>query len=242
MAYTLEYYSGGNWYSSSVAVLSIRGFTEPDEIQQVRVVHDLLNGNKTEQCIGFQKVIEIRFAATLTPLQRRYLADFILAERKQIYDSDTTLVSELVPEDEALVSEWLESVEHGRKFTARFIDPVVRHVWETGGPLADELMYCKLKVQITGTQASPETLTTNSGKLTTMETGEAWPTLNDTTHVHHVSVNGAPYQERIVNLIKDSISIVSGNLTCQVALADMGKDASDGNDYIDFVLYLQEKP
>ena len=109
----------------------------------------------------------------------------------------------------------------------------------TAGATGGELLYLKKKVQITGTQSSPELLETNVGKLLTMQNNQSWPAFDDSTHDFHIDVNGAPYQDRKVNLASDVVE-AAGNLQFSVALSEAGGPES-GPYYADIAIFAVEK-
>jgi len=105
----------------------------------------------------------------------------------------------------------------------------------------DEIMYLKRHVKIEGTEASPETFTTNVGKLATDETAQNYPAFSDSTHVFHVEVNGTPYQDAKIHIITQP-SISGGNITFTAAVSGSGNMSGDGYAYADIAIFLQAKP
>lgn len=142
---------------------------------------------------------------------------------------------------EGFSTEWLYGYERAKRFILRLEDQFVYRAWPVG--LAEtEIMYLKNQVRFEGTEDSPETFTTGSGKLATMETGAAYPTFDDANWVFHVSVNGAKYQEANISIVKDSVQVVAGNLQFQAYFGYQGNPATDGNYYGDVAIILQEIP
>jgi hypothetical protein len=102
------------------------------------------------------------------------------------------------------------------------------------------IMYTQLKVEVTGTQSSPETFTTNSGKLATQENGSAYPVISLSTYVVSVVSNGSPYQDAKINQV-GSLTQVGSNISFQLAISDTGNPSSDGKFYTDILIFLQAR-
>ena len=239
---TLEYIKTATTYRQLFNVHSARGLYDVDDIEINGVIHNYLNGNIDEQNNGFRKIIEIDFPPTTSERERRFLAQWFCSQNKRIYYyQSATFYLNVVAADDSLVSEWLDDIEYGRRFTARFKSALVYHDFSITDALAEELMYFKAQVLITGTLASPQTFTTGTAPLDVMENLEPWPTFDDATDTFHVELS--KYQERGMSIVKDSVAEVGGNLTFQAALDDVGKDNdSSGNNYADVTIYLQAIP
>jgi hypothetical protein len=138
-------------------------------------------------------------------------------------------------------NEWLNGLYSAKHFVLRVTESYVHQAWPVAA-VAETNMYIKNQVAITGTQASPETFTTNVGKLLVMETGASFPTFNSSTHVFYVSVNGSKYQSADIAKVKDSESVVGGNIQFQAYINYGGNAASDGNYYLDICVFLQARP
>lgn len=142
----------------------------------------------------------------------------------------------LTPEE--FRNEWLFGYRHAQHFILRVTESTIHIAWPVAVE-ADELMYVKNQVAITGTEASPETFTTNVGKLATMQTVAPFPTFNDATHVFHVNINGTKYQSADIAVVKNSIAEVGGNIQFQAYVNYGGNPASGGNYYMDVAIFLQ---
>lgn len=98
-------------------------------------------------------------------------------------------------------------------------------------------MYFLDDVEVTGTEASPETFTTNVGKLAVMSTGAPWPTFNASTHKFSVHPHGK--QDARISLV-NTPSVSGGNLTFQLAISDYGNPKpSDSKFYARITIFLQ---
>ena len=216
--------------------LLIRGFDHPDECIIVGIQHELLNGSFSEQIRGFLRVLTIDLGVLNDRDDRNFLLDWAETETRQIRWGDDVVFATL-EDPERLASEWFENLSFARNYTIRVIDNSVKQAFGLTSE-GDDLMYFKAKVQITGTEASPQTLTTNSAPIATMETGSAWPTFNASTHKFHVEVDGSPYQSAPVYLA-NTPSVIGGNLTFQVAVGYGGNPSSDTLHYSDISIFLQ---
>jgi hypothetical protein len=230
----LSYTDSGVSYSLALAVLSMRGLDEPDELRLVGIQHKYLDGSGEDQIQGFQKVITLDFGVVSSPVARRFLAGFVQSEDKVVIYGN--LVSRVI-NDSNLASQWVNDLEVGRRFILRLVDEFCYQSW-SDGISGEDLMYFKAKVQIDGTAASPETFTTGSGKLSTMETGAVWPAFSSVTHKFHVSVDGSKYCQAVFALV-DKATVSSGHVTFQLYVSDFGNPAADGKYYVDIAIFLQ---
>lgn len=102
-------------------------------------------------------------------------------------------------------------------------------------------MYFK-KIEVTGTQASPQTVTTNTAPLDVDASGDAFPVIDLDTQVANIVIT--PHQDCAVNLIGDVVQ--SGdNISFQIAHSDVGNASDDGKFYatIDISIYgISEAP
>jgi hypothetical protein len=212
---------------------------EPDEIVKIGRVHEYLDGSIGEQVRGFRKVIEFDVTPRADGSDRRFLANFILSTSKTL--SYSTYIADVVTENDNLVSEWLHECELNRQFTVRLIDNHVFQAWEDTETQADEDMYCKLNVPITGTSTSPQSFTTGAAPLALLETDEDWPSFSNTTHVHTVVLTPNSSCQFTPCLVGNP-TISAGTVTFQAFISDFQVPASDGLYYMDFRLYLQARP
>lgn len=236
MTVTLRYTRSGTIQTRVFPVLAVKGSDTPDAMLIHGVQHRYLNGSTEEQILGLNKRISIDFGVVEEREARAFLADFIKAEQRS-YEYSTQNEGVVLEKFEDYANEWLEDIELGRRFILPFISEALYKQFPVAAEVV-ELMYLKKKVKIEGTQASPESFTTNVGKLATMETGAAYPVFNAATHVFTVDVNGSPYQEAKVNIV-GMPSISGGNITFQAAVSDFGNASGDGFYYADVKIQLQ---
>lgn len=230
----LFYTLSGLTYSRTIELLKPRGMDEPDHLEKIGVVHDLLDGSLPEQVLGFRKIIEATVRANTTPLDRRFLAIFIVAESKALVYGD--YVSNVV-HDEELVSQWLEDCELCREFTLELVDSHVYTAW-SDGTIADTDMYYTAIVEITGTLASPQTFTTNVTPLATDIWGNSFPAFSGSVHKASVLAIAAAYSQFVYCQIGE-VTVSGGNLTWQGFASDFGTPADDGKYYVKFTISVQ---
>lgn len=231
---------GATAREKAISVLSTRGWSYADEYENYGVQQTYLSGTMQEKFIGFRRIVTIDFGVIHDETTRVYLLYWMLASNKSItYGSDSARFALL--DFNKYANEWLESCELGRHFVLSLAEADIRTTMPAS--IAEgEVAYIKRKVAITGTQASPETFTTNGGKLATDQTGASYPEFNTDDYAYHVHLT--PYQEAGVNLVTEPAitpSGATGNLTFQIAVADGGKAFSDGNYYADIVIIAQAK-
>ena len=239
MDIVLVYQEGGLTYSNAFYDVTVVGLNEPDRLRKNAVVHEYLDGGIGEQTDGFFKEpIELSFDPPLTALERRFLSDWFLASRKWV--SSGNYLSEGITQQE-LLSEWLYDCETNRQFTIQLFDTHKYYEFQDVGPIADEDMYCRLNVLITGTSLAPQTFVTGTAPIALMETGEAWPVFSDATHVHKVVLTPNSSCQFIPCLVANA-TVVAGNVVFQAFVSDMQSPASDGSFYVDIQVFLQERP
>ena len=99
-------------------------------------------------------------------------------------------------------------------------------------------MYIKLKVKIEGTQAAPETFTTNSGKLQYNYGTTPFPGISLLSYIVSVFCNSTPYQDAKINQVGD-VTQSGSNISFQLAVSDSGNPSSDDFYYTDLTIGLQ---
>jgi len=230
--------TAGTSSTKNIDVLSLRGWTNPDEFENFGVQQSYLNGTIQERFIGFRRIVTIDFGVINDRDERIHLLYWLLAPNKSItYGSDTAHFALL--DFGRYANEWLESCELGRQFILSLAETDIRTTMPTS-IVEGEVAYIKRKVAIAGTQSAPETFTTNAGKLATDQTGASYPTFDTSAYAYQVHLT--PYQEAGVNLIAEpSISGggSTGNLTFTIAISDAGKAFGDGSYYSDIVIIAQ---
>jgi hypothetical protein len=167
---------------------------------------------------------------------RAFVSDFILGDLKSVEFSDQA--DDVVLENEEYTTEWLQDIELGRRFALDLLGAVLYETWPSNAT-ETETMYLKSNVEVVGTEASPESFTTNIGKLATDDTGNPYPSFSAASHVFEVNV--VSRQEAMVHRT-GNVTVSGGNLVFSLAVQDGGKPSSDGKFYCDISITLQAKP
>jgi hypothetical protein len=235
---TLLYTESGLTYSKTFEALSFKGIDEPDRLRLNAITHDYLNGNLDQQVDGFFKEpIEITFNPTMDDLSMRFLTSWFIASVKLfVYGAYISQGKT----DETLISEWLYDCEHNRAFTVKFWDEHKFYEWQDGIS-AEGDMYIKLAVEMSqdATEASPESFTTNSGKLVLMENGESFPSFNSVTHDFYISILASSGSGAIYPVGSSTVS--AGDLTFSTFPESGYVTSSDGKLWANFAIYAVAK-
>jgi hypothetical protein len=234
---TLEY-TDASTTSRAFTLLSMRGVDNFDEVQWAGQQFTHLDGSLTEEIVGFKRVFTLDFGVLTSLSDARFLLSFCAAPFKRIYFS--SIVSSVTLDEPRMSFEWESDVQTGRRLVLRLVETVM-HQWPDRQIEAEQLAYIKCKVKVEGTQTSPESFQTGTGKLATDETGQSYPTFSSATHVFSVLCNSAPYQEAHVN-VTGLATVSGGKLNFNLAVQDSGKAFSDGYFYTDIVIIAQAKP
>jgi len=245
VAITLQYYRNSISYAEDFDTLIVKGLDEPDYLRKLCIIQEYKDGRIKEQVKGFNKTITLRFRPSITAKQRRFLANWFIAEEKSLLYTNAESVSYVVTgiTDRELVSEWLEACELDRIFELRFFDSRCYKVWVEGTSpdYGEDEMYMKLGIEMddTKTELDPETFETNVGKLLVDEWGNPFPTFNPVTHTFFVvmkSSDGSSADYPIAD-----IRIESGNLLFETFPASGFVPAQSGKLYANFAVWLQKK-
>lgn len=234
--------SSGVVHTQSFDVLNIKGLDKPWKWELVPgVINDFYDGSKNTQFKGFRRIVGVELA----PVHQYedFLRNFLQADTKSLRYQWTTLLAQEsygVFDEVGFENEWADDYRQTELFSFELKESAIRTVWpDSTAAVADDLMYIAKKIKIVGTQTSPETFTTNSGKLQYNYGTTVFPAISLLEYNVSVIVNGSPYQERKVNLVGEPAQ--SGdNITFQLALSDIGNDSDDGFSYADIDICLQE--
>lgn len=228
----------------SVPFLVVRGLEDPDKFAPVpNVIYKDSGGTKRTMFVGFRRIITVEFNVLNSYTLHRTIFNFIKSNTKSVYFGITA-----GREEEVIVASDIEDFEAtqlkecvlGKKFHLDVVEDMVRNVWPDYVPaIGAEIMYCRLNVIVEGTEELPETFTTNSGKLLTMETGYAFPAISLLTWV--VTVKTISRQQADAYVVGDVVN--SGtNLQFQLAVKPAGSPSGDGLFHFDIEIILQARP
>jgi hypothetical protein len=232
----------GNVQTHIFDVLSVRGVDKPWKWRNVPdKVFDISDGGKRTEYRGFKRIFSVELA--VLQAYEDYIQAFLQADTKSITYQGTNLISEenqVVFESAEYENEWIGDCELAKKYVIEFVESTIRTFWPvpTVPVIADDLMYIKTKVKIEGTQASPETFTTNAGKLQYNYGTTAFPSISLLSYVVTVICNGVPKQDAKCNQVGD-ITQSGSNISFQLAVSDAGNPSGDGFFYFDIIIVLQ---
>jgi hypothetical protein len=216
----------------------LEGLAMPDRFQRVCFQHLDLTGRITGQSQGFKRVITSDLGVIKDITLQKFILNFLKSDIRYISsDSFSASVALLTPKD--FKAERINQSIFGKRFILELLEEQVHSLFPSPSDSEDH-MQLKLKVQITGTKSSPQTIITGSGSLGANDSSNTpWGVFDDSLYIYHIDVNGTPYQEATVNLVDNIYTIVSGNLQCQIAVSSGGSPATDGNFYADVAIYRE---
>jgi len=240
----LRYTKNSTVYTQVFNALSIKGFDDPDKIELVPpIIYVFADGNKKTEFRAFRRIITVDLGVIESQANRQTVQEFLRAGTKSIlYQGVQSGIVE-VPvssRDSEFENEWEWDCILGRSFILELVETQVRIVWPEYLIIVGDLMYLKRGVKIVGTSLSPETFTTNVGKLILDETGNSYPTFSETTYVFNVVITPTDNCQASFSTVGDP-SVVAGNLTFQAFVSDFQVPASDGFFYADIAIFLQAK-
>ena len=222
--------------------LYVKGFDSPDHIQFIPpIIFNIVNGGKATEFRGFKRIITFQLAA-LDSFED-YIRGWAQASTKSLIYKGISVTPEeavVILETPELLNEWLDDYEHTKQYTITVIENRVRQVFPNLYlPEVDNMTgNVANKIEITGTQSTPQTFTTNSGVLSTDSTGHAFPVINLASYV--VSIVLPAYQDAKINQV-ESVTQSGSDITFQLAVSDTGAASSDGKYYCDIMIILQAK-
>ena len=223
-------------------VLNVRGVDKPWKWRNVPdKIFNIADGSKRTEYRGFKRIFSVELA--ILQSYEDYIQAFLQADAKSITYQGTNLIAEedqVVFESTAYENEWLGESELAKRYVIEFVESLVRTVWPVPSPpiVVDDIMYIKTKVKIEGTQSSPETFITNSGKLQYNYGTTGFPNISLLSYVVTVICNGTPYQDAKINQV-GNVTQSGSNISFQLAVSDAGNASGDGFFYADLTIGLQ---
>jgi len=234
---TLKYIYAGTTYLQTYTVLSVRGIDDFDEIQFYPAYrNDYLDGTLDDPQKVFRRVITIGFGVVQDAGTRRFLERWQnFPQRSIIYGAQEIIVD---PFDASFSNTWQNNVKLGRYFVIRCIEATPISVQPSPIPaIADSLMYIKKKVQVTGTESSPQTFTTTVAPLDTDDAGHAFPAISLLSFAPTVLITSL--QTCLVSRTTDTITQSGANITFKLFHDNVGNPSGDGNFYADVTIGLE---
>jgi hypothetical protein len=242
---TLKYLDSSSiLHSQTFNVLSVKGFDDPDKVQLVPPYQPVMvDGSIQDYIKGFRRIITADLGVVASSVDRRTIQSFLRAQTKSIvYQGSQVLAEEVfvnLQDVSGYQNEWKWDFEGARYFVLQILENQIRTVWPVSFLPSDNMTgYIIYHVKIEGTQASPETFQTNSGKLQYNFGTTPFPVMNLTTYNITVIANGAKYQDANINQVGTTAQ-AGNNISFQLSVSDLGNPSGDGYYYADIVFLLQ---
>lgn len=234
---TFKYRSGATVYSRSFTVLSTKGLDDPDEVEIVGIQEEKSDGSIEEKIQGFRRIVSVNLGVQSAEADRAFIVEWL--RHPQRWTTHPTYASTVyaLADPEAFENEWKDGSQYQRYFNIRLRETSIHSAWPTATePVETETLYISDWVEITGTEASPQTLTTNSGALATMADGNVWPAINLAAYT--VTVIISERQGRAVHQV-GAVTQSGTDISWTVALKGSGNAYADGKFYAKFTIGLQ---
>lgn len=231
-------------HTQAFDVLSVLGFDRPHKWKLVPpLVHDIVDGSKRTQYVGFQRIFTIELRALNS--NEDYIRAFLQAATKSAtYQGDNIIAEEnhVVFESAEYEDEWFNEFCKTKRYVIELTESTARTIWPTPtSPSVVDIMYFTNNVEITGTYESPQTLTTNSGGLALRENGQAYPAISLLSYKVTVVVQPSYGTEATFGVT--NIQQAGANISFQVFMSAGGRARlSDGKFYGNVVIGLETIP
>ena len=237
---TFKYRTGATTYSRTLPLLYTKGLDDPDEVEFVPPLQfEAQDGSLIEEIKGFRRIILARIGVLQTAADRLFMLNFLQSSTRWIDMGVFAAVHCVLADVAGFENLWLWETKLAPYYEVLLKENVIYQTWpDSLEPVETETLYIKTWVEITGTEASPQTLTTNAGALATDDTGAAYPAINLASWV--VSVMLIERQDCLINRIGD-VTQSGTDISFTVAHSDIGNAYSDGLFYAQVVIGLQAK-
>ena len=238
---TFKYRTGATTYSRTLPLLYTKGLDDPDEVEFVPPLQfEAQDGSLIEEIKGFRRIILVRIGILQTAADRQFMLNFLQSSTRWIDIGVFATVHCVLADVTGFENLWLWETKLAPYYEVLLKENVIYQTWpDSLEPVETETLYINTKVEITGTQASPQTLTTNAGVLATDDTGNTYPAINLASWA--VTILLTPHQDCLVNRASD-ITQSGTDITFDVAHADVGNpDPADNKFYATITIGLQAK-
>jgi len=237
---SFTYRNGATNYSRTFTLKSIKGYDEPDQVEFFPpLLMEATDGALIERVTGFRRVITITFGVLQSAADRAFVFNFLANKERWITMSPMGSVVLMLADPAGFANEWKNGRSLERRYTVTLRENVIHTTWPAyADPEETETLYIKSKVEITGTEASPQTLVTNAGSLATDDTGNPYPAINLAAYA--VTAILSEHQECLINRISD-ITQSGSDISFTVARSYAGGAYADGKYYATITIGLQAK-
>lgn len=234
---TFKYRSGSTVYSRTFTILAEKGLTDPDEVEIVGTQDEMSDGSLEETIEGFRRIVTVNLGVQSAAADRAFIFEWLRYPDRWIDNSPYASVVLALADPAGFENDWKDGSVYQRYHNLRLRETSIHQTWpEAIEPVETETLYISDWIEITGNEASPQTLTTNSGALATMADGNAWPAINLAAYT--VTVLISERQGRAVHQV-GAVTQSGANISWTVALKGSGNPYADGKFYANFTIGLQ---
>ena len=230
-------------YTRSFLALRVKGFDPVDDLLDYPdVIHNIVDGSLLHQSIGVRRKFTIELGV-IKDDERLFVGNFYQSITKRIiYTHDGILETVWVTRNESVLqTEWKDNTALARYVVLSLHDKYTFTVFpfvNPNPPIYESDMYLKKKVLIAGYVGSPETFTTNVGKLATADAPLGiYPTFNSLIEKYYIAIDGRAYQDCHFHAPTVE-SVVGGNLVFDIERSDSGNSNVDGGYYADIAIFV----
>lgn len=237
---TLKYRDGSSVYSRSFTILAHRGLDDPDAGEFVPGLQwEGADGTLVESIVGFRRLATVTFGMANDATDRAFILRWLMFPRWIVMSPYADAVFALA-DPERFENDWRDGSQYQRFYEVTLRETSIHSAWpDAAEPNETETLYITDWIEITGTEASPQTLTTNSGALATDAAGNAFPAINLSAYT--VTVLITERQDSLICQIGD-VTQAGSDISFTVARSGAGNPYSDGKFYARITLGLQAIP
>ena len=244
---TLKYLDTSNAiHTATVEVLSTRGIDEPDDVEFFpAILETYRDGSTGTKFTGFRRVISMDVLTVDDRTTDKFIEAWLAANKRSLTYNESNIlgIETFVVPDNAKKFDvvLLNGAKIAKRWPLRLVENVLRQTWpDYPQPVVTDEMYIAKNVTIVGTEASPETFTTNAGKLLYNYGTTPFPSISLLSY--NVSVVVVTKQDCVVNRVGDIVQSGS-DISFQLAISNAGTPLFDGsgNPYVigDIIIGLQ---
>jgi hypothetical protein len=239
---TFRYRTGGTTYTRTFAALAVRGLDEPDIIELVPPLQlYAADGHILEYIKGFRRCPFVTLGVLQEEADRTFMLGFISSPDRWICLGSLASVYCALADPEGFENEWKHGTSLMRYYDIALKENVIYTEWPALlEPSENMIGYISPWVEVTGTEASPQTFTTNAGALALQANGSAFPAISLVTHTVNVIITER--QGSLVHRV-GNITQAGTDISFTVAVAPQGNPYTvDGKFWVVFTVVLEVIP
>ena len=233
----------GNVQKKTFTTLSVRGSDTPFKVRFVppEAFYKSVDGSSRTNYQGFQRIIQVELGAINA--DEDFIRAFFQAASKSFAYQGSNIIAEevqVVYESPSFEDTWFDNFKYTKKYVFELTENTVRTEWPSPlQPILVDIVYLAKNIKVEGTQATPETFITNSGKLNYNYGTTKFPGISLLSYIVSISCNATPMQDAKCNQVGD-VTQSGSNISFQLAVSDSGNPAPDGFYYFDLQINLQQ--